>query len=108
MIHQISGDILQTHCQTIVNPVNTVGVMGKGLALQIKRKYPDCMKQYKWACDNHLPVSGKLLLYKADHWILHFPTKIYSVNITCASRHRRPTAYENLHYNTMGAIIGEI
>lgn len=35
-------------------------------------------------------------------------TKIYSANISCTSRHRRPTAYENLHYNTRGAIIGEI
>lgn len=35
-------------------------------------------------------------------------TKIYSANIDCTSRHRRPTAYENLHYNTKGTIIGEI
>ena len=76
MIEYISGDILDSKAQVIVNPVNTVGVMGKGLALAFKQRYPKMFEIYKQPCNNHHLVIGKLMLYHApDRWILLFPTK---------------------------------
>ena len=76
MIKYIEGDIFSTPAQTIVNPVNTVGVMGKGLALDFKKRYPEMFNRYKKICEMKQLTTGKLMLYYApDHWILLFPTK---------------------------------
>ena len=76
MIEYIEGDIFESPAQVIVNTVNTVGVMGKGLALAFKKRYPDMFEKYKQACDNNSLTIGKLMLfYEADHWLLLFPTK---------------------------------
>lgn len=76
MIEYIEGDIFESPAQVIVNTVNTVGVMGKGLALAFKKRYPDMFERYKQACDNDSLTIGKLMLfYEADHWLLLFPTK---------------------------------
>lgn len=76
MIEYIEGDIFESPAQVIVNTVNTVGVMGKGLALSFKQRYPAMFEKYKDACEKHLLTIGKLMLfYEADHWLLMFPTK---------------------------------
>ncbi|MGM9551755.1 MAG: macro domain-containing protein [Clostridia bacterium] len=76
MIEYIEGDIFESPAQVIVNTVNTVGVMGKGLALSFKQRYPEMFERYKTACEKHLLTIGKLMLfYEADHWLLLFPTK---------------------------------
>lgn len=76
MIEYIEGDIFESPAQVIVNTVNTVGVMGKGLALSFKQRYPDMFERYKYVCEKHLLTVGKLMLfYEVDHWILLFPTK---------------------------------
>ncbi len=76
MIEYIEGNIFNSPAQVIVNTVNTVGVMGKGLALSFKKRYPKMFDAYKHACDKHQLTVGKLMLYYApDHWILLFPTK---------------------------------
>ena len=76
MIEYIEGDIFDSPAQVIVNTVNTVGVMGKGLALSFKKRYPDMFESYKKVCEKHQLTIGKLMLYKeADHWILLYPTK---------------------------------
>lgn len=76
MIEYIEGNIFNSPAQVIVNTVNTVGVMGKGLALSFKKRYPEMFEAYKKACDKHQLTIGKLMLYYApDHWILMFPTK---------------------------------
>ena len=76
MIEYIEGDIFESPAQVIVNTVNTVGVMGKGLALSFKQRYPRMFEQYKMMCEKHLLTIGKLMLvYEADHWLLLFPTK---------------------------------
>lgn len=76
MIEYIEGDIFESPAQVIVNTVNTVGVMGKGLALAFKQRYPDMFEKYKKACEKHQLTIGKLMLfYEADHWLLLFPTK---------------------------------
>ena len=76
MIEYIEGNIFESPAQVIVNTVNTVGVMGKGLALSFKQRYPQMFEKYKQACEKHLLTTGKLMLvYEADHWLLLFPTK---------------------------------
>ena len=76
MIEYIEGDIFESPAQVIVNTVNTVGVMGKGLALSFKQRYPKMFEKYKTICEKHLLTTGKLMLfYEADHWLLLFPTK---------------------------------
>lgn len=76
MIEYIEGDIFNSPAQVLVNTVNTVGVMGKGLALSFKKRYPSMFDSYRKACEKHQFSIGKLMLYHApDHWILLFPTK---------------------------------
>jgi O-acetyl-ADP-ribose deacetylase (regulator of RNase III) len=76
MLEYIEGDIFNSPAQVIVNAVNTVGVMGKGIALSFKNRYPQMFEQYRKACENKTFRMGKLMLYHApDHWVLLFPTK---------------------------------
>lgn len=76
MITILKGDLFTAETQTIVNTVNCVGAMGKGIALEFKKRYPDMFTKYKDLCDRKLIQIGKLWLYKTpDKWILNFPTK---------------------------------
>lgn len=76
MIEYIKGDIFESPAQVIVNTVNTVGVMGKGLALSFKKRYPKMFDRYKIACEKKQLTIGKLMLfYEPDHWLLLFPKK---------------------------------
>ncbi|MEO1666062.1 MAG: macro domain-containing protein [Chloroflexota bacterium] len=76
MIRYQHGNLMDSPAQTLVNPVNTVGVMGKGLALLFKQQYPAMFKQYKTLCSTGDIAIGKLWLYKSDaKWVLNFPTK---------------------------------
>lgn len=75
-IKLVSGDILQSTAQTLVNTVNCVGVMGKGIALAFKRRYPDMFKDYVERCGRGDVRLGRPYVYQADdHLILNFPTK---------------------------------
>lgn len=76
MIEYIQGNIFDSPAQVIVNTVNTVGVMGKGLALSFKQRYPEMFKRYRTVCEKKQLTVGKLMLfYEPDHWVLLFPTK---------------------------------
>lgn len=76
MITYTTGDIFTSDMRVLVNPVNTVGVMGKGLAKQFKIRFPTMFTAYKAACENNTLTVGKLHLYRTDaKWILNFPTK---------------------------------
>lgn len=78
MITYLKGDLFNSPAQVIVNTVNTVGVMGKGIAFTFKQKYPDMFKQYQHLCDDKLLEPGKLYLWrKSEKWILLFPTKVH-------------------------------
>ena len=68
--------LLKSQAQTVVNTVNTVGVMGKGIASAFKSRYPAMFKQYRKLCQEHKFHVGQLWLWKApDQWVLNFPTK---------------------------------
>ena len=76
----IKGNIFNSKAQTIVNTVNCVGVMGKGIALVFKLRYPKMFDLYKDHCKSKLIGIGKLWLYKGEEnapWVLNFPTKFH-------------------------------
>ena len=76
MITYLSGDLFQSPAKVLVNTVNTVGVMGKGIALKFKRIYPEMFEAYRDHCERGNLEIGKLFLYKTPNkWILNFPTK---------------------------------
>lgn len=71
-----NGSLFESECQTLVNTVNCIGVMGKGIALEFKNRYPSMFKEYRILCNQKKLDIGKLWIYKAqDKWILNFPTK---------------------------------
>jgi len=71
------GDILASDAQTLVNTVNCVGVMGKGIALQFKRRFPDMYEDYVRRCNAREVRLGRPYVYKPmfGPWIINFPTK---------------------------------
>lgn len=80
MISKISGDILQDESDAIVNTVNCVGVMGRGIALQFKKAYPENFKQYAQACKAGAVVPGKMFVTETrsltgPRYVINFPTK---------------------------------
>ncbi|MCK8608519.1 macro domain-containing protein [Agromyces sp. C10] len=80
MINSATGDILKADVEAVVNTVNTVGVMGKGLALQFKRRYPENFKAYKRACDAGEVQIGRMFVTETHELsgprlIINFPTK---------------------------------
>lgn len=76
MILYVQGTLFQSPAQTLVNTVNTVGVMGKGVALEFKRLFPEMYVQYRALCENGQFRVGQLWLYKTPQkWVLNFPTK---------------------------------
>lgn len=80
MIRYTKGDLLQAPSQALINTVNTVGVMGKGIALQFKEAFPNNFKQYVLACKSKMLQPGQLLIIKentlqGERIIVNFPTK---------------------------------
>lgn len=83
MIHVKIGNILTSEAKALVNTVNTVGVMGKGIALQFKNQFPHNYKVYREACKNKELSVGQLLitedqsLLSGKKIIINFPTKTH-------------------------------
>jgi O-acetyl-ADP-ribose deacetylase (regulator of RNase III)/uncharacterized protein YwgA len=71
------GNIFKSKAQTWVNTVNTVGIMGKGIALGFKRRFPDMFADYADRCQRGEVRLGMPYLYKRPKppWIINFPTK---------------------------------
>ena len=77
MVKVLTGDILESKAQTLVNTVNCVGIMGKGIALEFKQQFPDMFNDYVARCNRSELRLGKPYLFKrlTPPWILNFPTK---------------------------------
>ena len=77
MIRYLTGDIFQSEMQTLVVPVNTVGVMGAGLAKEFARRYPKMFEIYREDCEDGIYKVGRLGIWRENisRWILNFPTK---------------------------------
>jgi len=90
MMKYITGNILESKTQALVNTVNIVGVMGKGIALQFKKVFPENYKKYADACKKGEITIGKLFITKentlyGEKLIINFPTK---------KDWRKPSEYE--------------
>lgn len=80
MIRFTSGNLLEANAEALVNTVNTVGIMGKGIALMFKDAFPDNFREYEAACKNGSMQVGRVLLTERNdlmgpRWIINFPTK---------------------------------
>lgn len=80
MIEFTSGDILKCEADALVNTVNCVGVMGRGIALQFKNAFPDNFKAYEVACKREIVQPGRMFVYETGQltpprFIINFPTK---------------------------------
>ena len=75
-IKLVKGNIFNSEMQVIVNPVNAIGVMGKGLALEFKNRYALMYKEYSEHCINKKYLGGTIKLYRSDgQRIMCFATK---------------------------------
>ncbi|MDE5829205.1 MAG: macro domain-containing protein [Duncaniella sp.] len=83
MIINVKGDLLKSNAQALVNTVNTVGVMGKGIALQFREEFPENYRIYRDACKRKELEIGKLLITEentpahGEKIIVNFPTKTH-------------------------------
>ena len=80
MIELTTGNLLEAPVEALVNTVNCVGVMGKGIALQFKQAYPDNFLFYQAACERGEVRLGQMLVYESaqmlgPRYIINFPTK---------------------------------
>lgn len=80
MIEYTTGDLLKSDADALVNTVNCVGVMGRGIALQFKKAFPANFKAYKAACDREEVQPGKMFIFErrelvGPKYIINFPTK---------------------------------
>ena len=76
MINYVACDLFTSPARVLVNTVNTVGVMGKGIAKDFKTVYPEMFREYQQLCERKQFEIGQLWLYKTEHkWVLNFPTK---------------------------------
>lgn len=81
MIKYVTGNILDSDAEALINTVNTDGIMGKGIALQFKKAFPTNFKLYQQACKDKIVDIGKLFITKDSNitsgtkYIINFPTK---------------------------------
>ena len=80
MIEYKTGDIFAENAEALVNSVNCVGVMGRGIALQFKKRFPDNFDAYAKACNRNEVVPGRMFVYETGRltnprYIINFPTK---------------------------------
>ena len=80
MIELHHGDLLEAPAEALVNAINTEGVMGKGIALQFRRKYPEMFRAYEKACKAGEVRLGHMHIFDlgtpgGPRWIVNFPTK---------------------------------
>lgn len=83
MIQYVKGNIFESNAEALVNTVNTVGVMGKGIALQFREAFPENYRVYKRACQNKKMHIGEMLIVEDTNLmygrklIVNFPTKTH-------------------------------
>lgn len=80
MIEFVTGNLLEANAQALVNTVNCVGVMGRGVALQFKNRFPANFKAYAEACARHEVQPGRMFVFETEcltgpKFIINFPTK---------------------------------
>lgn len=104
MVKVIMGDMFETKAQTLVNTVNCVGVMGKGVALEFKKRFPDMFEDYLRRCEGKHVRLGRPYLFKQmfPPWILNFPTKDHWRSVSKLSDIIEGLRYLRKHYKEWG------
>ena len=82
MVTYTQGNLLEADVDAVVNTVNTVGIMGKGIALMFKEQFPRNFEAYARACDEGEVRTGKMFVTEnkelfGPRWIINFPTKTH-------------------------------
>jgi O-acetyl-ADP-ribose deacetylase (regulator of RNase III)/uncharacterized protein YwgA len=104
MVRVLIGDLFQSKAQTFVNTVNCVGVMGKGIALEFKKRFPDMYEDYVRRCKAGQVKLGQPYLYRRlmPPWILNFPTKDHWRSVARLQDIVRGLEYLEHHYVEWG------
>lgn len=123
MLRVVKGNLFASECQTLVNTVNCVGVMGAGVALEFRLRYPAMYDRYVRHCREGRLSIGKLWLYRTPpsegrQWVLNFPTKVHwrhpsKTSYLCAGLENfvethRLRGIESIAFPTLGALNGGI
>ena len=102
----LAGDLFESQAQTLVNTVNCVGVMGKGIALEFKKRFPEMYKDYVKRCKARQVQLGKPYLFRGlePPWILNFPTKKHWRSKSYLTDIEAGLTHLEQHYRTWGII----
>jgi O-acetyl-ADP-ribose deacetylase (regulator of RNase III)/uncharacterized protein YwgA len=100
VIKVLIGDLFDSTAQTLVNTVNCVGVMGRGVALEFKEHFPDMYEDYVRRCELKKVRLGEPYLYRRTTapWILNFPTKDHWKSVSKLADIVRGLDYLEQHY----------
>lgn len=106
MIRVHMGNIFESEMQTVVNTINCVGIMGKGLALEFKKRFPDMYEDYLIRCKAKQVCLGEPYLYRSllSPWIVNFPTKDHWRSVSRLSDIRAGLEYLERHYREWGIL----
>lgn len=98
------GDILNSKAQTLINTVNCVGIMGKGIALEFKNRFPDMYEDYVQRCQRGEVKPGMPYLYRTlfPPQIINFPTKDHWKSISTVCDIERGLKHLTEHYKEWG------
>lgn len=103
-VRVLIGDLFESKAQTLTNTVNTVGIMGKGIALGFKKRFPDMYDDYVRRCERGEVRLGRPYLYQPlfAPWILNFPTKDHWRSVTKLTDIQAGLDYLAEHYREWG------
>ena len=117
-----TGDIFDEGADALVNSVNCVGVMGRGIALQFKKRYPENFKAYKKACDRGEVEPGRMFVFEtgrmSPRFIVNFPTKRHwreksriediEAGLAALSHEIRERGIESVAMPALGSDLGKL
>ena len=103
-VRVLTGDMFESKAQTLVNTVNCVGVMGKGIALEFKCRFPEMHEDYVGRCKHKKVRLGRPYLFKSltGQWVLNFPTKDHWRSVSRLSDIIRGVEYLQAHCKEWG------
>jgi uncharacterized protein YwgA/O-acetyl-ADP-ribose deacetylase (regulator of RNase III) len=104
MVRVLIGDMFKSKAQTLVNTVNIVGIMGKGIALEFKQRFPDMFEDYKRRCDAGEVKLGEPYIFRTEKgpWIINFPTKDHWRSVSRLSDIEKGLQFLEHHYKRWG------
>ena len=103
-VRVVVGDLFEARTQTLVNAVNCAGVMGKGIALAFRQRFPAKYEDYAGRCVAHTIQLGQPYLWKSAEmpWVLNFPTKDHWRSASRLPNIVAGLEYLEQHYQELG------